>query len=191
MVDQYLSHRDALKSSKYLYKLLPYLPKRATILDVGCGAGVPVDDLLNKYGHSVTGLDISPTMIDRARRLCPENNYVVRDMGTLKPAEFAVDAVVSFYALFHIPRTQHKHALTTWLSYLPVGGMLLATLGDVDFEGEHNLHGVRMWSSQWGVTKNRALLATLPLSILVDEVDTSGGEHHHVILARKTAPRQR
>lgn len=186
MAAAYLAERAALKSGKYVQKLLTLLPKRAQILDLGCGAGVPVDDLFLKKGHQVTGIDISPVMIARARRACPEGDYLVGDIQDLPPGAYQVDAVVSFYALFHLPRARHQQYLTTWLTYLPVGGYLLVTLGDRDFEGMHLLHGAKLWSSQWGVAKNRALLARFNLEILIDEVDVSGGERHHVVLARKT-----
>jgi 16S rRNA G527 N7-methylase RsmG len=53
IVKEYLATRDRLKSGKYVQQLLKYLPKKSTILDLGCGAGVPVDDILIKAGNFV------------------------------------------------------------------------------------------------------------------------------------------
>lgn len=181
----YLSHRVDLKSSTYVQKLLRLLRPHSTILDLGCGAGVPVDDLLIKAGHSVKGFDISEEMIAQARRKVPAGDYAVRDVATLKAGEFVSDAVVCFYALFHLPRGQHGTILRTIHSFLPTGGILLITMGDKPFEGFTDFYGVQMWWSQWGPTKNRELVQAAGFTILEDQIDRSGGESHQILLLRK------
>ena len=181
----YLASRDRLKSGKYVQQLLKYLPKQATILDLGCGAGVPVDDILLKAGYLVTGIDISSQQIILARKNCPQGEYIVRDIAELKTREYQVQAVISFYTMFHLPRTQHAKLLQIIASYLPDGGMLLLTMGDREFEGEHMLYGEPMWSSQWGTAKNHKMVVEAGFGIIADEIDTSGGERHQVILAEK------
>lgn len=181
----YLDNRERLKSGKYLRKLLKYLPKNSTILDLGCGAGIPVDDALLRAGHSVVGVDISPEQIKLARRNCPHGQYRVGDIGKLPMGEYQAQAVVMFYSLFHLPRVEHARILRVVASNLVGKGRLLLTMGDRPFEGEHKLYNVPMWSSQYGTVKNRQLVERAGLKILLDEVDTSGGERHQVIMAQK------
>lgn len=181
----YLSNRDRLKSSKYVQQLLKYLPKKSTILDLGCGAGVPVDDILIKAGHYVTGIDISSEQIKLARENCRGGDFLVGDIQQLKEKEYQVDAVISFYTLFHVSRNDHLRLLKIFASYLSKGGMLLVTMGDREFEGSHVLHGEQMWSSQYGTVKNLKLVESAGFMILSNEIDTSGGERHLVILAQK------
>jgi cyclopropane fatty-acyl-phospholipid synthase-like methyltransferase len=185
MAPTYLAERGRLRSGKYIIQLLKYLPKHSTVLDVGCGAGVPVDDMLIKAGHHVVGIDISPEQIKLARRHCPGGEYSVGDMQTLSPGDYTVQAVVSFYALFHAPRSMHGTLLKTLASYVPAGGMLLVTMGDRDFEGPHTLHGAQLWSSQYGTAKNVALVEAAGLRLISSDIDTSGGERHQVLLAQK------
>jgi 2-polyprenyl-3-methyl-5-hydroxy-6-metoxy-1,4-benzoquinol methylase len=45
------------------------LPRAARVLDLGCGAGVPGARELASRGFAVTGIDISPVQIERARRI--------------------------------------------------------------------------------------------------------------------------
>mgnify|MGYP001615104394 CR=1 FL=1 len=181
----YLANRDRLKSGKYIQQLLKYVPKNSTILDLGCGAGVPVDDVLLKAGHEVIGIDISIEQIKLARKMCPGGQFVVGDIQNLQKNEYQVDAVVSFYTIFHIPRTKQGELLKIMASFLPKGGMFLITMGDREFEGEHNLHGTKMWSSQYGTVKNKKLVEAAGFSIITDELDMSGGERHQVLLAKK------
>ncbi|MFZ2200011.1 MAG: class I SAM-dependent methyltransferase [Microgenomates group bacterium] len=182
---KYLAHRDKLKSAKYIQQLLKYLPKQSLVLDLGCGAGIPVDDILLKAGHSVIGLDISSEQIKLARKYCKGGEYSVRDISDLKAGEYQVQSVISFYTLFHIPKDRQLKMLKTIASFLSPKGMLLITMGDRAFEGEHTLYGAPMWSSQYGTKENRTLVEAAGFRILIDEVDTSGAERHQIIMGEK------
>lgn len=181
----YLANRDRLKSGKYVQQLLKYLPKNSMVLDLGCGAGVPVDDVLLKGGHDVIGIDISSEQIKLARKNCPRGQFMVGDIQDLQMGEYQVDAVISFYTIFHVPREKQSELLKKMASFLPKGGMLLITMGDREFEGEHVLHGEPIWSSQFGTAKNRQMVESAGFKIITDEIDTSGGERHQVLLGKK------
>jgi methylase of polypeptide subunit release factors len=60
-------------------ELLNQLPSAARVLDIGCGTGIPTARQLVAAGCEVTGLDISPVMLDLARRNVPEATYLHRD----------------------------------------------------------------------------------------------------------------
>ncbi|MFX0079860.1 MAG: hypothetical protein ACFE8O_11530 [Candidatus Hermodarchaeota archaeon] len=47
--------RNRFKNEKELLYFASLLPKRAEVLDAGCGAGVPVAKFLIDQGFSVTG----------------------------------------------------------------------------------------------------------------------------------------
>lgn len=181
----YLENRARLKSGKYVQKLLKMLPKRAMVLDLGCGAGVPVDDMLIKAGHQVIGVDISEEQVKLARKNCPNGEYGEGNIMDLKPNDYRVDAVVSFYTWFHLPKNKQQERLGVVASFLPKGGKLLITMGDHPFEGEHALYGARVWVSQYGTAKNRQMVEKVGFEILLDELDNSGGERHQIILAQK------
>jgi trans-aconitate methyltransferase len=182
---RYLDYRQKLRSEGSVRLFLQYVPKHASILDIGCGAGIPVDNILVKHGHFVTGFDLSPTLIKQARRLVPGADYTVRDMRTLKPKEYSVSAIVCLYALFHVPRVEHATLLSTFASFLPPGGVLLLSMGDIPYEGTHEMYGVMSYSSQWGTIKNRTLLAAAGFRIQNETLAMSAGERHQIILAIK------
>lgn len=181
----YNKNRDSFHSDKYLYKFIDLLPKQAEVLDIGCGDGLPVDQILIKKGFLVHGIDISSVQIDLARKNCPTGNYQVKDMMDLESNEFQVGGVVSFYALFHIPRSEHLQMLKKINSFLPTGGFLLITMGDKDFEGEHDLYGAKMYSSHFGPTKNRQLIEQAGFEIMMDEIDHSARETHQILICKK------
>jgi len=75
------------------------------VLDFACGAGVTAGFLAAR-GAIVTGIDISPTSIEQARRLARRAGLSIDFIaGELTPATFAsesFDAVVGHYALHHV-----------------------------------------------------------------------------------------
>ena len=182
---QYLMERAKLGSDKYVHKLLNYLKPESNILDLGCGAGVPVDNILLKAGHSVMGIDISREQIKLARQKCRGGRYEVGDICELKPGQYKAEAIVSFYTMFHIPREKHLPLLKVMASYLRPGGWLLISMGEVEFQGEHMMYGRGVWASQYGRLTNCKMIKEAGYRIFLEEIDRSGGENHQIIMAKK------
>lgn len=177
--------RDQFKNEKRLASLIQALKPNSAILDVGCGAGKPVDDYLVSKGMKVVGIDISEAQIELARSSVPEATYEVKDMSELQENEYQVDSVISFYATFHTPREKHIDLLKKFRSFLNLGGHLLITMGATEWEGkEDNFCGAEMYWSHYGVEKNIELVAEAGFEIIKSEIDHSGGEEHLVILAK-------
>jgi 2-polyprenyl-3-methyl-5-hydroxy-6-metoxy-1,4-benzoquinol methylase len=185
LADRYWREREQLGSGKYLNKLIEKLKMGSRILDLGCGDGIPVDRQLIKKGFLVTGLDISEKMIERARKNCPRGDFQVKNMLDLINGEYEVEAVVSMYAIFHIPRDKHRELLLVINSFLPIGGLLLITMGDKDFEGEHEAYNVPMWSSHFGPKKNLEMVMNAGFEVVINEIDFTGGEKHQFLLGQK------
>jgi len=183
---RYLEYRDLFKSHRYLDQLHDLLKPHSTILDLGCGAGIPIDRYLVNKGHEVIGIDISAKQIELARRNVPRASYAVRDMSYLREGEYQIDAVVSFYAIFHTPRTTHQELFKCINSFLSSGGLVLVTMGSAAWEGiEDDFHGAMMYWSHYGSEQNREIIERAGFKVLLDEIDTSGGERHQIFLARK------
>lgn len=177
--------RNQFKNLKYLEKLNLLLNPASTVLDLGCGAGEPIDKFLVDHGHQIIGIDISSKQIDLARKNVPQGKFEVKDLSELKEKEFNVDAVISFYTIFHIPRKKHQELFRTINSFLPEGGLLLVTMGASKWEGVEDFHGTQMYWSHYGPEKNRKMLENAGFRIILDKIDRSGGEKHQVILAAK------
>ncbi|MEH6822161.1 MAG: class I SAM-dependent methyltransferase [Dietzia psychralcaliphila] len=69
-------------------------PRGARILDVGCGQG-RTGAYLHERGHRVTGVDLDPHLIERARELCPEATWEVADLAADGWAAGPFDLAVS------------------------------------------------------------------------------------------------
>jgi trans-aconitate methyltransferase len=129
---------------------------------------------------------VSPRQIEIARARVPEARFEIADILDLEPGEHCVDGVVSFYAIFHVPRDGHAELLQTLASYLNPGGAMLLTMGASEHEGwESDFHGVEMYWSHFGPTENRRLVEATGMTVLDDHVDTANKERHQVILATR------
>jgi SAM-dependent methyltransferase len=117
---------DAVRS-RYLAALTDGLPDGARVLELGCGAGIPVARLLAER-FEVTGVDISARQIELARQHVPNATFVHGDMAALTFPEASFDDVGAFYALVHLPREQHAALFESIASWLKPGGTFVATL---------------------------------------------------------------
>ncbi len=186
VAENYSSQRDQFKNNKYLDELVKLLKPGSTILDIGCGAGVPIDKYLIEKGFKVKGIDISENQIELAKRNLPKGDFSVVDMSELKNGEYKVDAVVSFYAIFHIDREKHLELFNKIRTFLPEKGLMLITMGASEWEGSEDFHGANMWWSHYGADKNKEIVKEAGFKILLNEIDTTGNEKHQIILAEKS-----
>jgi SAM-dependent methyltransferase len=83
-------------------------PRHGRVLEVGCGPGHLAVRLARDYGLDVTGLDLDPTMIERARANAtrefgegPRPSFVVGDVAALPFEDESFDLVVSMLSMHH------------------------------------------------------------------------------------------
>lgn len=77
------------------------------VLDVGCGRGT-VTAHLHALGVDVLGLDLSPRMIELARRLHPGLSFGVASATDLRPAEASLGGVLGWWSLFNLRRRRPR-----------------------------------------------------------------------------------
>ena len=94
------------------------------VLDVGCGPG-HVGRFLHDRGRKTTGVDLSPAMVDVARRLNPGMTFEVGDMRHLEHEDGSIAGLVAFYSLIHIGRAGVPAVLGEFSRILRPGGKLL------------------------------------------------------------------
>jgi len=71
-------------------------------LDAACGTGRHARRLV-ALGHSVSGIDLTPEMLERARANVPEASFAVADLRELPFADASFQTVVCGLALAHLP----------------------------------------------------------------------------------------
>lgn len=195
MAEQYLATKDpedplALEA---LEDLATLLPSEAAVLDLGCGAGVPVTRWLADRGFAVTGVDVSAKQLELARTNVPEGTFFKADMTEVVFAPESFEAVVAFHSIIHVPRTEHPTLLESIHRWLEPGGSLLATMAVADYEGrdeDWEGWGAPMVWSHYGRNANVAMLREAGFQMRYAEPRTGGGTGDETetwlwVLARK------
>ena len=188
--------QDELDKSSETYQLYKMwvdqlskpLEAGCSVLDLGCGCGVPTAQLLARQ-FRVTGVDISPVQIERARKLVPEAAFIRGDMCELefKPDEF--NAIVCLYAIIHVPLAEQRGLLTKIGSWLKLGSFLLLLAGHREWTGEEtNWLGVAGSSMYWSHADRDTYIEWLKESgflIVWDRFVPEGDGGHTLVLSRK------
>jgi SAM-dependent methyltransferase len=182
MAERYLAWSDLRPSParlRYLALTDALIPAGADVLDLGCGAGIPMTATL-AVGRSLTGVDISAAQIALARANVPSATFIQADLTTLGFPPGSFDAVVAFYSLTHVPRAEHAALFGRIRSWLRPGGVFVASLGveDSPDEIEADWLGVDMFFSHFSARVNRRLVAEAGFEIERADVVTEPEDRH-------------
>ncbi|MGV0812201.1 methyltransferase domain-containing protein [Mycolicibacterium boenickei] len=131
------------------------------VLDVGCGPGT-VTGYLAERGVNVSGIDLSPRMIEHARRLYPECEFSVGSSTELDLADASLGGALGWWSLFNLPRDVLPRVLASFSRALRPGGQLIVAthVGDDDVARTEAYGGVPVrWTTyQWQPEQLAALV---------------------------------
>ena len=98
------------------------------ILDVACGTGVLIPDYRKRKAASVTGIDISPKMVELAREKFPQPEVMIL-CGDVETTDFGrqFDCIVVYNAFPHFP--DPERLIKTLSGLLKPGGTLTVAHG--------------------------------------------------------------
>ncbi len=179
------------KYRPWLTDLTGRLAPGSTVVDLGCGCGLPTAEVLSSAGHHVTGVDFSEVQVERARELVPAGSFVCADATEVDFPAGSVDAVVSFYMFIHLPLAEQPPLLARIARWLRPGGWFLATMGHRAWTGvEENWlgGGARMWWSHADADTNRTWLEEAGFVVEHEEFVPEGDGGAVLFRARTARP---
>lgn len=105
--------------------LLEFIPPSlGRFLDLGCGNGRLLELIRSRApGAGAVGLDFSPTMLESARGRFPEVTFVQHDLNVALPPLGTFDAVVSSFAIHHLPDERKATLYAEIFAILRPGGV--------------------------------------------------------------------
>jgi SAM-dependent methyltransferase len=179
------SAEDVSRYAGWIEELAGLLPAGAAqVLDLGCGAGIPATRELAGRGLQVLGVDFSAVQLRRARLLVPSVSLVQADMAELHLRSASLDAVVSFYALIHLPLADQQVLFPRVRSWLRPAGYFLAIVGADRWTGTERFLGAPMfWDHAETATYLRWLKAA-GLAPIWHRLVPEGDSGHTLVLAR-------
>ena len=122
------------------------MPERGTVLDIGCGSGVPIARHLAGMGCTVTGVDAAPELVDVARENMPDATWIVSDMRRMK-LDRQFDGILAWNSMFHLTPADQRNMFPAFQRHAAPGAVMMFTSGTHEgsaigtFEGEPLYHG--------------------------------------------------
>jgi SAM-dependent methyltransferase len=154
------------------------------VADLGCGAGIPATRELADHGLRVIGVDFSAVQLARTRRLVPAARLVQADMTALHLRPASLDAVVSFYALIHVPLADQQALFPRIRGWLRPGGYLLAITGARRWRGTERYLGADMFWDHADTATYLRWLHAARLTPIWHRYIPEGDSGHSLILSR-------
>ena len=128
----YNQQKDQYEIGEIIAKTTPTTQSR--ILDVGCGNGHHVG-LLTSQKMDVTGMDISPDMVDHAKKTYPDGKFIVGDAlksGTFEPNSFTHITCLYFTIYYFVNKDQFFENAFRWL--MPGGSLIVHLVNREKFD---------------------------------------------------------
>ena len=113
---------------------------RGDICDMGCGPG-HVARYLRHAGATVFGLDLSPQMLEQARKLNPDISFREGNMLALDLPDGSLAGIAAFYAIVNIPHEALPIVFREMARVLQPDGLLLLAF----HVGDQTIHENELW----------------------------------------------
>lgn len=171
-----LRRRQPSVERSWLDRFCHGLPPGAEVLDLGCGAGVPIASELTDRGLVVTGVDASATMLALFHARLPAARTHEADMRRLQLGR-SFDGVMAWDSFFHLTRADQRGMFAVFQAHAATRTRLLFTSGPADGEALGSLQGEPLYHASLSAAEYRSLLAQHGFRVLahVAEDPSCGG----------------
>ena len=184
MGEVYHNFRDNEKFTSELEKFTKLLPESGSVLDAGCGVGLPVSKFLADKGFTVTGIDISSKMVQLAKQNVPDAIFYQKNILTLDFPENSYDGIICVYTLWHIPKMEHSNIIANFHRMLKDDGILVINTGIRESEGMSEFFGEPMLWSNNNPKTTLNYVKEAGFSIEFEGILKRGGEIQYWIYAK-------
>jgi cyclopropane fatty-acyl-phospholipid synthase-like methyltransferase len=173
--NSFIENRNPGIGVKTVATWLKSLKSGATVLDIGCGFGIPNTELLLNAGCNVYGIDASPTLINELRRRFPKVRVACEAVETSRFFNLKFDGIIAIGLMFLLPERDQLQVLQKISKALNNKGQFLFTAPFRACSWNDSLTGNKSISLGKEVYVNELLRQGL---ILMGEY-TDEGENHY------------
>lgn len=142
----------------WLERLLALLPRASSVLDLGCGGGIPITRYLVASGIRVTGVDASSTMIELWRSRFADHRALLADMRGLELGE-RFNGIIAWDSFFHLPQDDQRSTFQVFARHAAPDCALLFTSGPSLGEAVGTLRGEALYHASLDPEEYESLLA--------------------------------
>ena len=123
----YLETRNHVTGVNSVKSAFSFLGDRSTVVDLGCGTGIPLTATLNNIGLRVIGVDSSPKMIGAFKKNLPGCETQLTPIQDYVFSNNTISGVLCWGCMFHLPPEDQISVLNNVFSSVSIGGRFLFT----------------------------------------------------------------
>jgi SAM-dependent methyltransferase len=176
---EFLARRGAGRSTgigvKEVRKWAGTLPRGAAVIDLGCGPGFPITEVLAAEGLNVFGVDAAPSFVQAFRRNLPNTPVVCEAVQDSTFFDRSFDGVLAWGLIFLLSPEDQRRLIQRMADILAPGGHLLFTSPEEPVVWNDVMTGLE--SRSLGAEEYRRQLSAVGLSI-VSEYEDEGQNHY-------------
>ena len=159
------------------------LPHGAAVIDLGCGAGFPITEVLVAEGLNVFGVDAAPSFVEVFRRNLPNIPVVCEAVRDSTFFNRTFDGVLAWGLMFLLSSEDQRRLIKRIADILAPGGRLLFTSPDEPLVWNDAMTGLE--SRSLGAVEYRKGLSAVGLSVTSEYAD---GDYGYYFEALKGTP---
>ena len=182
IAEDYIGYRTRLSvvGVTIVRKWARTLPPRATVLDIGCGPGAPLSQILIDEGCQLYGLDASATMIAAFRERFPDAPTECQSALTSRFFDRTFDGVLAWGLMFLLTPSEQAALIHRVAKVLAPGGQFLFTAPWQVHEWNDVMTRRRSYSL--GGPEYRRLIEEAGLKVIRDDIDE--GDNYYYFAQR-------
>lgn len=129
VASEFMAHRGSRRSAgigvNAVRRWAQALPRAAAVIDLGCGPGFPITEILVAEGLNVFAVDAAPSFVEAFRRNLPHTPVVCETVQDSKFFSRTFDAVLAWGLIFLLSPGDQRHLIQRVSDILVPGGRLL------------------------------------------------------------------
>ena len=130
--EHYVSRED-LRDIPLFAKVLDWVceAKSKRVLEIGCGLGYLGDEIIQRSGSEVIGLELSSDALERGMILYPDSKNVQGDALNIPLVTGSMDCVLVINVIEHLAEREQRLLVSEVSRVLKLGGMLVISTPEV------------------------------------------------------------
>lgn len=171
----------------YIERFLDFFTAGGTVLDLGCGGGVPVAAHMAAHGMHVTGVDSSPTLIALCRSRMPDQEWIVADMRTLALGR-QFGGILAWDSFFHLTHDDQRRMFRNFAAHSAVGTILMFNAGLSQGEAVGTYRGDPLYHASLDPSEYETLLSGVGFELIEHSINDPAKGGRIFWLARAIQP---
>lgn len=139
IAEEFLEARSNVGSALIKSWAMQHIPPSACVLDVGCGPGIPVTEVLDALGFEIYAIDASPSLLAKFRKRFPNAKTACESAQESSFFNHMFDGAVAIGLIFLLTPDDQRAVIQNIAAKIKPGGRFLFSAPKQTGEWKDNL----------------------------------------------------